>query len=168
MTIEIVGEFEEAVSAWKLWKSERPELVKAGQMARKRDAVLVAISTSRFVRNKRHQRGVSPTEEDFEQLIGLVGKARLATLLLPERQDERGSDTKRGHRARGACPGRPPKKNPGYKKRRRMQFKLPVIRLCKQRFNNYEIARQLELPEKTVRDWRKRYRKYLDASFLRK
>jgi transposase-like protein len=49
-----------------------------------------------------------------------------------------------------------------------MGFKLPVFQLCKQRLSNRDIARQLELPEKTVRDWRNRYSKYLGASFLEK
>lgn len=165
VTIEIVGEFDEEVSAWKLWASGRPELMKASKCARKHDAVLVALNTSRLVRNRHHARGVMPTVSDFEDLISLVGNVQLATILPPGRQEDRSQDTVRGHKAKDARPGRPPNKVPGHKRNRRMQFKLPVIRLMKQGKGNREIARELGLPEKTVRDWRQRYRKYWGASF---
>jgi len=160
VAIEIVGEFSEDVSAWKLWKSARPELIKAGRIAREKDAVIVAVHTSRLVRNKRHDRGMSPTVDDFEKLQSLVSGARLATLRYPDYQEDRSGDTVRGFQARNAKPGRPVKKRAGDKKRRRMEFKLPVIRLIKQGGSNREISRRLELPEKTVRDWRHRYRKF--------
>jgi hypothetical protein len=160
---------EEDVSASKLWKGARPELVKAAKLAREKDAILVALNTSRFVRNKRNWRH-TPRVFEFEDLMSLVGKAQIATLHHPDENTDKGqgksADTKRGHRAKNAKPGRPKLTHPRDTKGRRMRFKLPVIQLCKQGLGNREIGRQLELPEKTVRDWRKRYRKYWDASFL--
>jgi hypothetical protein len=166
--IEIIDEFWEDVSAWRLWKSERPELVKAGQLASETGAILVALNTTRFVRNNHHARGKLPTVDDFERLKELVGNVPMATLRYPDYHEDRGADTMRGQKSRGAKPRRPKIKRPGDKNRRRMSFKLSVIRLFKQGLGNREIGRQLNLPEKTVRDWRKRYRKYWDASFLKK
>ena len=167
VAINIIRPFDEGdVSAWKLWASGRPGLAKAAKRARKKGAVLVALNTSRLVRNKDFQRYRSvPTVDDFERLMAMVGDVRLATVFHPDQHEDRASDSKRGWAARGAKPGRPRRKHAGDKKRRRMQFKLPVIRLFKQGLGNREISRKLELPEKTVRDWRARYRRYLGASF---
>jgi DNA invertase Pin-like site-specific DNA recombinase len=164
------SEFGEEVSGWKLWKNERSELVKAAKLAKEKRAILVALNTSRFVRNKRYQRARTtlPTVDDFEQLIGVVGGVKLATILPPNVQEDHSSDTKRGFKARGAKPGRPWIKRPGDKDRRRVSFKIPIIRLFKQGCRNCEVMRQLGLPEKTVRNWRIRYRRYWDASFSRK
>ena len=166
ITINIVDTIDEGnISAWKLWASGRPGLAKAAKLARKEGAVLVALNTSRLVRNRHHQRGVMPTVADFEDLMAMVGKVRLATVFHPDQHEDRGDDTIRGFNAKGAKPGRPKMTQPGDKRRRRMQFKLAVIRLFKQGLGNREISRQLGLPEKTVRDWRVRYRRYLGASF---
>src|SRR4051812_26191877 len=108
---------------------------------------------------------ISTTVHDFERFMKLVGDVRVATLFPTDEQEDRRADTKRGFGARNAKPGRPKIKRPGDTKLRRWRFKLPVIRAMKQGLNNYEISRRLELPEKTVRDWRERYRKYWDASF---
>ena len=172
VTIEIIAKFgEEDVSAWKFTKTVRAKLVQAARLARDNDAILVSLNTSRFVRNKRFWRnGMQPTVDDFQQLMGLVGKARLATIVRPDKPEDKPEDTVRGlaaAKARGVRLGRP-QSAAGHKRKRRMQYKLPVIRLLKNGCGNREIARELTLPEKTVRDWRVRYRKYWDASFLDK
>ena len=173
VTIEIIAKFgEEDVSAWKFTKTVRAKLVQAARLARDNDAILVSLNTSRFVRNKRFWRnGTPPTVDDFQQLMGLVGKARLATIVRPDTLEDKPADTVRGlaaAKARGVRLGRPPKKKAGDTKRRRMQNKLPLIRLVKrdQDISNYQIGRQLNLPEKTARVWRNKYRRYWDASFL--
>ncbi|MEX2310130.1 MAG: recombinase family protein [Pirellulales bacterium] len=165
VTVDIIGEFDEEVSGWKLWKSKRPELLKAAKLAGDKNAVLVALNTSRFVRNNySYRNGTLPTVADFERLITLVGNVRLATILPPDQHEDRSSDTIRGHKAKAAKPGRPPKK-----KRRRKRLKLRVIRLIKQGLNNCEICRALDMPvrqESNVRRWRERYRKYWGRHFL--
>jgi DNA invertase Pin-like site-specific DNA recombinase len=116
--IEILDEFGEEVSAWRLWKSGRSELVKAAKLASEKDAVLVGLNTSKFVRNRHYWRkGTLPTVDDFDQLMALVGKVRLATILPPDQHEDRSSDTIRGHKARGANPGRSKKRTKEQRKR---------------------------------------------------
>ncbi len=155
--IEIVGEFsEEDVSAWKLWPGGRPELVKAGQLARRKDAVIVAMHTSRFVRNRHHARGVLPTVEDFEKLQELVGGVQLATVIRPDTQEDRSADTKRGLKASKKRRGRPPKKRPGDKKRLRLTYKPQIVQRRKegwkvdQLFDEYG---KFGIKRSTIGDW---------------
>jgi DNA invertase Pin-like site-specific DNA recombinase len=153
VTIEILDEpFGEDIQGWRLYKSYRKELVKAAKLAREHDAVLVATHTSRFVRNQRYQRYKTlPTVEDFEQLVALVGGARLATVFQPDRQEARGADTKRGHKARNAKPGRPKKRRYGP---RLNEFKrLRVRRLLREGKTLGDIARRMKRPKSTVQGW---------------
>lgn len=139
------------------------------ELAKSRGAVLVAFDVSRFVRNEDCKHKALPTVDDFERFVRFVGEVQRATMASPKIHEDRSRSTKRGFKVNNSKPGRPKPKmtRAGDKKRRRMQFKLPLIRLFKQGFGNREIGRQFNLPEKTVRDWRTRYRKYWDASFLR-
>jgi DNA invertase Pin-like site-specific DNA recombinase len=148
--VEIIDELWEDVSAWKLWKSGRPELVKATKLARENDAVLVALNTSRFVRNRHYWRnGALPTVDDFERLIDLVGNVGLATILPPEQYEDRRADTIQGKQAKD--------RSPGYKKRRRRRLRREVLELFQNDLGNREIGRRLDVAESTVRRWRVRY-----------
>ncbi len=147
--VTIVAEFHEDVSGWKLWKSGRPELVKAAKVAKKTGAKIVALHTSRLVRNNRHTKGTAPTIDDFEKLTGLVGYVPLATIRYPDYQEDRGGDTSRGKRYKD--------RSPGYKKRRRGKVRRELLNLMDSGLGNRAIARKLNLPEPTVRRWRKRY-----------
>lgn len=127
VAIIVVKAYSEDASGWNLWASGRPVLVKAAKQARKRGAVLVALNTSRLVRNRHHARNVLPTVDDFERLMGLVGNIQVATIFHPDHQEDRGADTIRGHKARKARPGRPTKKQSGNTKRYKVENFARVI-----------------------------------------
>jgi hypothetical protein len=154
------GAFGNQEHGWALWKSGRPELMKAVKLAKKHNAIIVAVSTDRFVRNKSFRRnGTQPTVADFENLMALVGKVPLATLRRPDAPPEevKGKATKRGLKASGRKPGRPPKKKPGDKKRRRGSVLTTVLPLIRKGVPIREIARRVDRPEGSIRRWKKVY-----------
>jgi hypothetical protein len=159
ITIQVVDEFlEEGVSAALLWKGARPKLDKAAKLARKRDAVLVALNTSRFVRNKQDWRD-TPRDFEFEDLMSLVGNAKIATLHHPDENTDSGdgksADIKRGQKAKNATPGRPKNRTAGYKKRR-YEEKIGLVMFLHQRdWSVRDIANKgmVSVPSSTVGDW---------------
>jgi hypothetical protein len=120
VTLEIIGQSDEAVSGWKFKKRERRKLVKAANLAREKNAVLVAFDGSRFVRNEDCRFGALPTEDDFKQLMRLVGNVQLATIASPEIHEDRSRSVKRGHKDNNSKPGCQKLTRAGDKKRRRM------------------------------------------------
>lgn len=142
-------EFGETVSAWRLTRSERTALVKAARFAKRHDAVLVALDTTKFVRNKRHADGKEPTVADFEQLQSLVGDVRLATARYPDYGEDRSKNTKRGMWTKDC--------SSGYTIRRRRRVLPDVMELMDEGRGNREIGRLLDLPESDLRRWRDRH-----------
>ncbi len=161
VTIEIVddGEFAENESAWKLWASGRPELVKAAKLAREKDAILVALNTSRLVRNRHHARGVMPTVADYEDLMASVGNVRLATVLHPDQHEDRSADTKRGFQGKNAKPGRKKKRHYGQRwEDLPKSIRRQIRAWWNEGLGNRKIAQMLGMKksqESTIRGWRK-------------
>ncbi len=160
VAVDVIGEFSESVSGWKLSKRERPELARAAKLAKANDAVLVAFDVSRFVRNEDYNLNRSlPTEDDFKQLTKLVGDVRLATITNPKIHEARNRSTIRGlenAKARGVKLGRPKKKS--YRK---PYTKMPikharVIRLRDSGMSWPKIAKSVGKAESTIRGWYKR------------
>lgn len=147
VSVNVVGDFDfgEDVSAWKLWKSARTELVKAAKLAQEHNAVIVATDTTRYLRNKHHSRGVEPTVDDFERLQGIVGNVKLATIRYPDYGEARSRNTARGIRAKD--------KSPGYKTRRQEEYQCKVRRAYWKGMSIREIATKFDIPKSTVGEW---------------
>ena len=140
-------------------------LCRATNLAAQNGAVLLAESTSRFIRHPHYHQNLRPhlmpTAVGLRDLRWLCGDVVLVTLLDPDAtwQEERAYQSKRGQRRKGKPGGRPTKPKPGYKKLRRLQA-LPKVRWMKWvGMSNRAIAKSLATNEKNVRRW--------GAAFLR-
>lgn len=155
--------YSEESSGWVL-NDEREELINAIEEAKRlikkgRKIVIVTASTNRFLRNRDFrttERPYSlPTEADFQQLNELACGVPLVTLLSPDMSEEevRSYQTKWGQEAKGNKGGRPEKKEPGYKKRRRIRKLDKVRQLHKQGTAVCDIERQTGIKRSTIIDW---------------
>ena len=83
--VKIIKIYYEVASGW---DKDRPELIKAAQTAKKYDAVIVAESSCRFVRNRLFHSNknpdVLPTTYDYEKLMKDGDGAILATIKKPD------------------------------------------------------------------------------------
>ena len=160
--IVIIGIIRETASGW---SSDRIELEIAALKAEEPDAIVLAESSDRLMRNALYHSNkrpnVLPTVRDFEALRRDTGGVILATIVSPDRpwKKVRASQTKRGMRSKKQFGGRPCKKYPGYKKDLRDKWRPLAQRLSKQRYNVVEIQRILEQKAgkrfawSTVKDW---------------
>jgi hypothetical protein len=157
--IPVIAVYKKIEPGWRLELCpERASLAAAAQRARKHGAILVAESTSRFIRNidwTTDNQDAVPTKEEFEQLTNLTGGVPLATILYPGASsgEERGYQSRRGQVAKGRKGGRSPKRKPGYKKQRRLALKPEALRLRRDGCGLGTIAKQLGVPKSTVQCW---------------
>ena len=165
--IHIVAIFEEVASGW---RNDRTILEKAALMARDYNAVLVAESSCRFLRNRSYHSSDSPealpNNREYYNLIKDTLDVTLATILPPNWpwKRVRTYQTKRGQRSKRKFGGRPKKSSPGYKKRRKEKWLPHVLRLYHKK--HYKIAKIKRVLEKntgerfawtTISDWVKNH-----------
>ncbi|MFZ0035118.1 MAG: helix-turn-helix domain-containing protein [Sedimentisphaerales bacterium] len=166
--IPIVSHYYNEVSSGWVLDKKRWALVDAVEEAKKLikkgiQAVIVAPSTDRFLRNRdfhtKERPDLLPTEAEFEKLKELTCNIPLATLLHPDMppREVRSYQTKWGQEAKGNKGGRPEKKGPGYKKRRRIRKRGRVIWLYKQGTAVCDIARKTNVKQSTINDWIVKY-----------
>ncbi len=135
------------------------ELFRATNMAAENGAVLLAESTSRFIRHPRYhpklRPHLMPTTLGLRDLRWVCGDVPLVTQLDPDAtwQEERAHQSKRGQRRKGKPGGRQAKKRPGYKKEFRLRS-IPKVRWMRYvKMSNRAIARALKTDEKNIRRW---------------
>lgn len=129
-------------------------LYRALKIARATGAVLVAETTSRFIRSGYFHSSRLPnaqaTQADLDYLRFLTDGVALATVLHPDAspEEEMGYHRKRGQRATGNVGGRPERK-----KNRRKRLTPPVIDLRQQGKSLAQIAKELDVPRSTIQRW---------------
>lgn len=155
--VTVVGVFREIATSYELeHPSDRPALVAAVECAKQHGAIVVAESTSRYLRSaafdKFHQDAL-PTVVHFERLKRLTNAAALATLVHPDAEDERSYQTKRGQTEKGRKGGRPQRKPPGYKKQQKLDLLPEVLGLHGQGASCREISREVGITPMTASRW---------------
>jgi len=155
--IVVVACYGEVESGWR--RDDRPRLMAAIARARELGVPLVAESVDRFIRsehfNDETNQGALPTDLDFEDLVRLANGVTLLTLLHPDADPEavHWYQQNRGQEGTGNKGGRPRKKQPGYKKQRRLKL-LPRVREMRLAGASLgQIAKQTTLPRSTVQGW---------------
>lgn len=145
-------------------------LFRAAHIAARHGAVLLAESTSRFIRHPRYhpklRPNLMPTGVGLRELRWVCGDVPLVTLLAPDAtwREERSHQSKRGQRRKGKLGGRPTKKRPGYKKAFRLHS-MPKVRWMKYvGMSNRAIARGLGTDERNVRRWGAAFSPYKPSS----
>lgn len=158
LNVPVIGCYREISSGWVL-NGDRERLVIAARKARKYGAVILAPSTDRFLRsrsfNTQTNPDVLPTEGEFEELKKLTCGVPLVTLLHPDMppMEVRGYQTRWGQKAKGNKGGRPKINKPGYKKQRRLEKLLRVLRLHNRGATLGDIMALTDTPKSTVRYW---------------
>ena len=138
-------------------------LRQAAEIAKHEDAVLLAESTSRFIRSQQYHSAkrpdAQPSDADLQHLRECTGGVRLVTVLPPDAtpQQERAFATKRGQVAKARKGGRPRKSKPGYKKLRRERELSRVHQLRHCGATITEIHIRTGIPRMTIFDWLRRY-----------
>ena len=139
--------------AWHAW------LCRVANKAEREGAVLLAESTSRFVRHPeyhpKHNPHLAPGLQELSDLRWVCGDVTLVTLHDPDItwKDERALQSKRGQRQKGNRGGRPTKRTPGYKKHRRRMMLSKVFWLSKVRFSVRGIAVMLNQHPTQIQRW---------------
>lgn len=140
------------------------ELYHAANLAANAGAILLAESSSRFARNP----NFTPPRPhlvagfmEWADLRWVCGGITLVTLLHPDAtwQDERAYQSKRGQEQKDNAGGRPPKAQPGYKKRRRAVMKDKVLRCVRRGLSVRATARLLNEHPTQIQRWREKWRR---------
>jgi DNA invertase Pin-like site-specific DNA recombinase len=157
LSVPVIDCFYEVKSGWITGHKRgilRQAICKAQQYP---NAVIVATSTDRFLRNRNFttdKPDLMPTVEEFETLKKIAGDIPLLTVLYPDlpADEVRSEQSKWGQMVKDNKGGRPLR----HKKQRRLQ-KLPeAIRLYEEDKRISEIARQIKIARSTVDDWIKK------------
>ncbi|MCP5404598.1 MAG: helix-turn-helix domain-containing protein [Pseudomonadaceae bacterium] len=132
------------------------------EFARDNNAVLLATTRNRLIRpyNKRGRpKKRPPSATELRLLSGIGGNVPMATLIDPDSPPsaERSFQTRLGQAYKGKKGGRPAKKKPGYKKRRRESLLPQVEQLLREGMSYRGIAERLEIDDRTVRRWVRRF-----------
>lgn len=136
------------------------EIREAAMLAAKHGGVLLTTGTTRFARAAAWQVGgranVGASRYTIKEVCEAAG-VTLVTVLHPDTPpvEEREYHAQLGRTAKPPG-GRRPKPRPGYMTRRRMKLLPRVLRLRLDGYSNRGIGRELEVAERTVRDWLKR------------
>lgn len=157
LNIPVLGCYREIGSGWVLNK-ERRSLINAAKKAKELNAVIVAPSADRFLRNRNYtynEPDLLPTQSEYEELKKLTCEIPLLTLLHPDMPPKivRGLQSKWGQKAKGNKGGRPRKNMHGYKKERRFKEMPHVLRLHQSGATLAEIKASTGIPRSTVRLW---------------
>ena len=155
----VIESFQEVGSGW---REGREALMDAARHALDNDAIVVAESVTRFIRNRHYNSKtnwkVTPNKAEYRRLQLDTQGVKLVTLLDPDASAEeiRSNETKRGKKLKGNPGGRPKKCFPGYKKREREQSLPKVLALYKKEMTIAAIARSMKLNYNTVYSWIKK------------
>jgi DNA invertase Pin-like site-specific DNA recombinase len=157
----VLGAYREIVPGWEEMHGDkwgRRAFEKAVYKAQAASAVVVAESVDRFRRAfspkwRENHRQASLTVMEMKRLMDEVDGVRLATLLHPDMPPKgvSSAQTKRGQAGKGNYGGRPKRKHP--KKEERLTKKPLAIEMRKGGYSYRRIARELNVPWSTVRDW---------------
>lgn len=162
----IVGCYRDVSSGWIL-NDDRRILINAAEKARKlmklgKNVLIITTSADRFLRHVdwTPQNNILPTQKMFKKLAELTFNVPLATLLHPNKQQNgkgvRSYQAKWGQLIKGNKGGRPKKRIPGYKKKRRLEKLEQLKELCLKRKTLAQIAAQMpDIPKPTLWYWRK-------------
>jgi len=124
--------------------------------ARQHGAILVAPSRCRLLRSylcgggKIRNEIEPPNDGEYRMLRRMANGVPLATII-PPNEPARASQIARGQK--GDKGGRPPKLEPGWKKRRREELAPRALALIEQGKSQRGIAAELAVPVSTIRDW---------------
>lgn len=133
------------------WRRDREGLQMAATFAAKHNAVLLAESTGRFIRNRNYHSElrpeVCPTDRELEDLRADTQGVPLATALHPD-TNWRAVRAYESLRGRNLIP-----RAPGDKVRRRHRLRKEVLKRAFMEYTQREIARLVGIPRSTVRDW---------------
>jgi hypothetical protein len=135
------------------------ELARAAALAKKHGAKLLAAETDRLVRHPAFHPKLNPTaqarESDLADLVSWTDGVPLLTLLHPDASSgvARSSQTKRGRKAVGRYGGRPPKRQPGYKKKRRLDLLPRILELYSHGMRLGQIVVETRVPRRTISRW---------------
>lgn len=156
----VVDSYHEVTSGWIVdLPFGRTGLTWAAEAAKENDAIVLAESTDRFLRNRKFNSkkcpDLLPTKADFEELRRLTWSVTLATLLDPDThpREVRAYETRRGQKAKGKKGGRPKNNPPGYKKRRRASLFPRVVTMHERGASLGEIASAVGVPRSTIQGW---------------
>ncbi|WP_145350070.1 helix-turn-helix domain-containing protein [Roseimaritima multifibrata] len=128
-------------------------------LAKHHDAVLLAVTPNRFVRQPgfgaRTCQHVQADEDTLAGLMHIADGVTLVTHLEPRAsaKEENRHLSQIGQAAKGGSGGRPRKSKPGSKKRERLEAEPKVRWMRLAGMGNRQIARVLGKPESTVRRW---------------
>lgn len=144
-------------------KLNRPVFADAIKFAKKHGIPLVAESTDRFIRAwdfDKHNQGAIPTVHEFELLMEAADGVPLYTICHPDAdwKTVRAFQTGRGRAAKGRKGGRPPKPQPGDKKRSREALWALVERLTLMGLSSREIGEIVDRHYRTVANWQREIR----------
>ncbi|MCC6127293.1 MAG: recombinase family protein [Pirellulales bacterium] len=154
--VEIIDAFCETASGW---ANDRTRLIAAAELAKREEAVLVAVSTDRFIRSKAFTTDtnpdVLPTVEEYEALIEDTQGVLLATLLPPDTpwRKVHPIQIKMGQKFKGRKGGRPLKKPPGHKKQKRLANGSKVLWMDFCSMSERQIEKNTGIPRRTIRRW---------------
>jgi len=133
---------------------DRGVLAAAVAHAKRLGVVLVAESLSRLIRSASYHPSKNPSaipnKAEFEKLMRITDGATLATIVHPDLSptEERGVQSRRGMVEKHRMGGRP------MRKKRRRELRNPEAIRSRLEGNSIAgIARLLDVPESTVRDW---------------
>ena len=142
------------------WQEYRDGLLLAAEIARENNAVIVAESTTRFIRsrdyNSKTNWKVKPTKAEYRRLQRETQGVKLATLVDPDAipQKIRSYETKRGKKAKGNAGGRP-RKQAGRGDAERKKMMLPKVKWMLWLGGSLkEVAEILGVSHTTVMNWR--------------
>jgi hypothetical protein len=133
----------------------------AAYIAKKANAVLLAESTDRFIRNRHYRpkskikQRLQATDEELNELVCCADGVPLMTHLHPDThwKKVRSYQTIRGHRGKNRTGGRLRSKRPGWKKRRKDELKGRAQRFYKSGMSIRDVAKRLRTPPSTISDW---------------
>ncbi len=139
---------------------QHPEwLFEPARCCRKHGFAMVAVSMDRIVRHPDYRSDSNPNararERDLDRCEGVLLGVPLYVIVEPNAplRDVRSHATRRGMGAKGNMGGRKPKKVPGYKRQRRIDLELSVLRMHAEGMSLREIVRQTGVPYATIHRW---------------
>jgi DNA invertase Pin-like site-specific DNA recombinase len=158
MGVRVIDVFKEVCSGYIAKLGPKAVRVRAARFANFHGAIVVAESVSRLLRSSdysKENQNVRPGRREWEALLDWMFDVPLATLEQPEITpgQERSAQTRRGLLEKGATPGRPCARAPGYKKRRRERLFDRIRELRERGLSLREIHRKTGVPLSTFRAW---------------
>lgn len=162
MGFSVVKVFEEIAQGW---LDDRTEFYRAVVTAKRLGLPLVAEAVNRFWRCRPFLGRMAPLRIfDIKRLMNAAEGVQLATLIPPGTPAKlvHAEQTKRGQCARGNYGGRPKES----KKARRERL-LPTVLELRRKLSIRKIAKEVNVPWSTVRDWIDDHKKTAQSTIIR-